>query len=147
MDKQAIKGKRRARILVVQAIYQWLMTASDLYEIEAQFRVVNNMDVVDTDYFCRLLYGIPKQQQTLEQALLPFLDRDVRQLNPVEHAVLLLGCYELQNCPEIPYKVVLDESVNLAKRFGAQEGHRYVNGVLNNLARKTRITEIGLENG
>lgn len=147
MDKQSIKGKRRARILVVQAIYQWLMAASDLYEIEAQFRVANNMDVVDADYFCLLLYGIPKQQQTLEQTLLPFLDREVHLLNPVERSVLLLGCYELLYCPEIPFKVVLDEAVNLAKRFGSQDGHRYVNGVLNNLARKIRITEIGLENG
>ena len=142
MEKQLIRGKRRARKLAVQALYQWLMSGSELYEIEAQFRVANNMEKVDTEYFCRLLHGVPMQLKTLEEALIPFLDRPIESLNPIELTVLRIGAFELFNCPEIPYRVVLDESISLAKEFGSQDGHRYVNGVLNNLAKQTRIIEI-----
>ena len=142
MEKQAIRGKRRARKLAVQALYQWLMSGSELYEIEAQFRVANNMEKVDTVYFCRLLHGVPKELTTLEEALIPLLDRPLKDLNPIELTVLRLGAFELFNCPEIPYRVVLDESISLTKEFGSQDGHRYVNGVLNNLARKVRVVEI-----
>jgi N utilization substance protein B len=142
VEKQAIRGKRRARKLAVQALYQWLMSGSDLAEIEAQFRVANNMEKVDPDYFCRLLHGVPTQLNTLEEALIPFLDRPIKDLNPIELTVLRIGAFELFNCLEIPYRVVLDESISLTKEFGSQDGHRYVNGVLNNLARKTRLIEI-----
>jgi len=113
-------------------------------EIDAQFRVVNNMDRVDTDYFCNLLYGVPKEQEALEVAFAPFLDRLVNELNPIELAVLRLSTYELMHCPEIPYRVVLDEAVMLTKEFGSQDGHRYVNGVLHNLAKLLRATEISM---
>lgn len=142
MQKQSISGKRKARRLALQALYQWLMASCDLYEIETQFRVMNNMEKVDQDYFCRLLYGIPKQLAELEAQLVPYLDRDIQSLNPIELTVLRIGCFELLHCPEIPYKVVLDESVSLSKEFGSQDGYRYVNGVLNNLAKQVRILEI-----
>jgi len=142
VDKIAIKGKRRARRLALQALYQWLMSGSDLFEIEAQFRVANSMEKVDPDYFCRLLYGVPEQLQLLEEAFTPFLDRPIESLNPIELTVLRLGTFELLHCPEIPFRVVLDESISLAKEFGSQDGHRYVNGVLNNVARKVRVIEI-----
>ena len=145
MEKNFIKGKRRARKLALQALYQWLMSGSDLFEIEAQFRVANNMDKVDAEYFCRILYGVPSELMVLEAAFSPFVvDRSVEELNPIELTVLRLGTYELLHCPEIPYKVVLDESISLTKEFGSQDGHRYVNGVLNNLARLVRATEISL---
>lgn len=142
MEKQLIKGKRRARKLAVQALYQWLMSGSDIYEIEAQFRVANNMEKIDQDYFCRLLHGIPASLSSLEQAIIPFLDRPIEGLNPIELTVLRISAFELINCPEIPYRVVLDESVSLTKEFGSQDGYRYVNGVLNNLAKKVRTVEI-----
>ncbi len=142
MEKQLIKGKRRARKLAVQALYQWLMSGSELYEIEAQFRVANNMDKVDQEYFCRLLHGIPANLSALEQALTPFLDRPIEGLNPIELTVLRISTFELFHCLEIPYRVVLDESVSLTKEFGSQDGHRYVNGVLNNLAKQVRTVEI-----
>lgn len=142
MEKQLIRGKRRARKLAVQALYQWLMSGSELYEIEAQFRAANNMEKVDSEYFCRLMHGVPMQLVTLEEALIPFLDRPIASLNPIELTVLRIGAFELFNCPEIPYRVVLDESISLAKEFGSQDGHRYVNGVLNNLAKQTRTIEI-----
>ena len=142
LEKQTIKGKRRARKLALQALYQWLMSGSELYEIEAQFRVANNMEKVDDEYFCRLLHGVPAHIVVLEEALTPFLDRPIHGLNPIELTVLRMGAFELYNCPEIPYRVVLNESVTLTKEFGSQDGHRYVNGVLNNLAKIIRDVEI-----
>jgi N utilization substance protein B len=146
VEKHSIRGKRRARKLAVQALYQWSMTAHELFEIETQFRVANNMEKVDTEYFCRILYGVPKHLNFLEENFVPFLDRALQNLNPVELSILRLGAFELFYCPEIPYRVVLDESITLAKEFGSQDGHRYVNGVLNNLARKARALEISLPN-
>lgn len=146
VEKQSIRGKRRARKLALQALYQWLMSSHELFEIEAQFRVANNMDKVDSEYFNRLLYGVPEQVKLLEENLMPFLDRAIESLNPIELTVLRLGAFELLFCPEIPYRVVLDESISLAKEFGSQDGHRYVNGVLNNLARQVRKIEISLHN-
>lgn len=145
MEKGTISGKRRARKLALQALYQWLMASTDPQEIEAQFRMVNNMEKVDTDYFCRLLYGIPKHIRELETQITPFLDRKLSELNPIELTTLRIGCFELFHCPEIPYKVVLDESVSLTKTFGSQDGHKYVNGVLNNLAQVVRKLEISLD--
>lgn len=142
MEKQSIKGKRRARKLALQALYQWLMSGSELYEIEAQFRVANDMEKVDPEYFCRLLHGVPKHLGMLEESLTPFLDRPIQGLNPIELTTLRIGAYELFYCPEIPYKVVLDEAISLTKEFGSQDGFRYVNGVLNNLAKKVRAIEI-----
>lgn len=146
MEKQAIRGKRRARKLAIQALYQWAMSGHELSEIEAQFRAAKDMDKVDADYFCRLLYGVPTYLEVLETTMAPFLDRPIQSLNPVELAVLRLGAFELVYCPEIPYRVVLDEAISLAKEFGSQDGYRYVNGVLNNLARKARAIEIDLPN-
>lgn len=146
MDKQSISGKRKARKLALQALYQWHMAGSDLHEIEAQFRTINNMDKVDCDYFCRLLYGVPEHVQDLETRLAPYVDREISGLNPIELTTLRMGAFELVHCPEIPYKVVLDEAISLTKEFGSQDGHRYVNGVLNNLARQVRLVEINLGN-
>ncbi|KTC86301.1 transcription antitermination factor NusB [Legionella brunensis] len=142
MEKQAISGKRRARKLALQALYQWYMSGHELYEIEAQFRVNNNMTKVDSEYFCRLLHGVPKYLGQLEENLKPFLDRPIEGLNPIELTVLRLGAFELLYCLEIPYRVVLDEAISLTKEFGSQDGYRYVNGVLNNLAQQTRKVEI-----
>ncbi|MFC3908715.1 transcription antitermination factor NusB [Legionella dresdenensis] len=144
MEKELIKGKRRARKLALQALYQWLMTNHELYEIETQFRVANDMAKVDADYFCRILYGVPANLNQIEEAISPFLDRQLTSVNPVELSILRLGAFELFFCPEIPYKVVLDEAITLAKDFGAQEGYRYVNGVLNSVAKQTRSVEIDL---
>ncbi|HAU3545482.1 TPA: transcription antitermination factor NusB [Legionella pneumophila] len=141
-----MRGKRRARKFALQALYQWLMSGTDLHEIEAQFRTINNMDKVDGEYFCRLLHGIPTHVEALEASLLPYLDREINALNPIELTVLRIGSFELFHCPEIPYKVILDESVSLTKEFGSQEGYRYVNGVLNNLAKQVRSVEVSLDN-
>ena len=142
MSNESISGKRRARKLALQSLYQWLMADADLYEIEAQFSVANNMDKVDVDYYRRLLYGVPKELVALEAALTPYLDRPIESLNPIELTILRLCAFELFHCLEIPYRVILDESVSLARAFGSQDGHRYVNGVLHNLAQTVRKIEI-----
>ncbi len=146
MDKQAIAGKRRARKLALQALYQWLMTSQDLATIEAQFSSVNDMTRVDMEYFNRIFHGVPKNLNAIEEGFSTFIDRPIKELNPVELTVIRLGTFELKHCLETPYRVILDEYISLAKTFGSQEGHRYVNGVLNQVARVVRQTEIRLEN-
>jgi N utilization substance protein B len=142
VEKQSISGKRKARKFALQALYQWFMSGSELHEIEAQFRMINNMTKVDVDYFCRLLYGVPEHLNQLEKEFTSFLDRKLQELNPIELTVLRIGAFELIYCPEIPYKVVLDEAISLTKEFGSQDGYRYVNGVLNSLAQQIRSVEI-----
>jgi transcription antitermination protein NusB len=144
VEKHAIRGKRRARRLALQALYQWLMSGHEISEIETQFRIANNMDKVDSEYFFRLLYDIPKSIQMIEESFSPFLDIPISHLNPIELTILRLSSYELIFCLEIPYRVVLDEAVSLAKEYGAQDGHRFVNGVLNKLAKQVRASEINL---
>ena len=142
MNNQLISGKRRARKLALQSLYQWFMAGDELTAIEAQFHAMNNMEKVDVEYYRRLLYGVPKELASIESSLQTVLDRSIAQLNPVELTILRLCTFELLHCLEIPYRVILDESVSLAKTFGSQDGHKYVNGVLHNLAQTLRKTEV-----
>jgi N utilization substance protein B len=142
VDKEDIKKRRRARKMALQALYQWLMSGGELSDIQAQFCAMETIEKVDVAYFSRLLYGVVRQLPELETAFSPLLDRPANELNPIEHTVLRLSAFELLFVPEIPYRVVLDESVALAREFGSQDGHRYVNGVLNNLAKTVRSVEI-----
>lgn len=146
MSNEFIKGKRRARRLALQALYQWHMSGGEVYEIEAQFLATNDINKIDTAYFHQLLSGVITHHQLLETTFSPYLDRSIDQLNPVELSVLRLGSYELLYCFDLPYRIVLDEAVSLAKLFGSQDGHRYVNGVLNNLARQVRTVEVSNDN-
>jgi transcription antitermination protein NusB len=144
VDKQSIRRKQRARKLALQALYQWMMAGHEIVEIETQFHVANTMDKVDTEYFSMMIHEIPKHLAQIESTLLTFLDRPLDDLTPIELTVLRMGTYELIFCLDIPYRIVLDEWVSLAKEFGSVEGHRYVNGVLNNLARQIRTAEVKL---
>ena len=144
MEKKEIQARRRARKLALQALYQWHMSGLAMTEIEAQFRAVTNMEKVDDIYFCRLLYGIPKSLSVVDSTFEVYLDRPLDGLNPIELTALRIGTFELLNSLEIPCLVVLDEAVSLCRAFGSQDGHRYVNGVLNNLARKVRAVEMGV---
>lgn len=141
----SISGKRRARKLALQALYQWQMAATPLREIELQFHHVNNMSKVDLSYFQRLLHGVPGHLSQIETQFTPFLDRSIEVLNPIELTALRLSTFELIYCLEIPYRVILDEAVALTKAFGSQDGYRYVNGVLNNLCKNLRALEISME--
>ena len=138
MEKDRIHARQRARKLVIQALYQWTMSGQALSDIEVEFHDNNNMQKVDAAYFHRLLHEVVEHIDDLEKTLLPFLDRDIATLNLVERCVLRLGVFELCYCPDIPHKIILDEAVRLTKEFGAQEGYRYVNGVLHQVAQVVR---------
>ena len=112
--------------------------------MERQFLAEQDLSGFDVGYFRDLLHGVPGQLNRLDQALGPLLDRSIASVDPVERAILRLGAYELLQHPEIPYRVVINEAVELAKIFGATEGHRYVNGVLDRMARQVREVEWGI---
>ncbi|MEE8495943.1 MAG: transcription antitermination factor NusB [Xanthomonadales bacterium] len=134
--------QKRARRRALQAIYQWQITHQDADEILRQFREIQDLSQVDEAYFEQLLRSVIKRQEQLYEALEPFLDRPMDQVDVMERVVLMIGAWELLNCPEIPYRVVLDESVDLARRFGSEQGYAYVNAVLDKAARKWRADEI-----
>ena len=136
-------GRRKARHYALQALYQWYMTAYSLNEIESQFLTDYDFSVVDREYFHDLVHGVPAALGDIETAFAPFLiERGIDELDPIERAVLRLGSYELLKRIDIPYKVVINEAVSLAKKFGAEDGHKYINGVLDKLARDVRKIEI-----
>jgi N utilization substance protein B len=134
----AFEPRRRARRRALQALYQWQITGHEAGEILAQFRAAQDMSGVDEAHFEQLLRGVIAGQQELDDALGPFLDRPVAQLDLMERAILRIGAWELLNSPETPWRVVLDECIDLAHRFGATDGHSYVNAVLDKLVRHAR---------
>lgn len=135
-------GQTRARRTALQALYQWDLGKQDLRDIEAQFFQAQDMRKVDTGYFRELLHRIPAQSSELDERIAPCLDRPINQVDPVERAILRIGAYELEFRPEIPWRVVINEAVELAKMFGGEQGHKYVNSVLDRLARKLRPVEM-----
>lgn len=141
-NREIIRRRQKARKLLVQALYQWHMNRSDVIDIQAQFLAINNSDKLDEFYFSDLLKNITKNHQELDEKIISFLDRPLEMLNPVELAVLRLSTYEFIYQPDIPFKVVIDEAIALCKTYGAIEGHRYVNGVLHQLATQLRSTEV-----
>ena len=135
-------ARRRARQLALQALYQWQMSQSSLMDIEMQFRADNDFSKVDDGYFHTLVHGIPRELSKLDDTMNPLLDRPISQLDPVEVAALRIGCYELMNRTDVPYRVVINEAIELVKRFGAQDSHRYINGILDKLAPRVRADEV-----
>lgn len=135
-------ARTKARRNVVQALYQWQLSDSDLAEIQEQFLSEYDMKKVDVEYFKELFRQIPLHLHELDDHLLPFLDRPIDEVDPVERAVLRLAAYELKFCLDVPYRVVINESIELAKRFGAEHGHKYVNGVVDQIAQQLRAGEI-----
>lgn len=130
--------RSRARRAALQAIYQWQMTAQDLDTIAAQFREDDSWKRIDDEYFCVLLNGVPSCVDELDRQLAPLLDRPIAQVDAVERAILRMGAFELTHREDVPWRVVINECVELAREFGAEQSHRYVNGILDNLARRTR---------
>jgi N utilization substance protein B len=135
--------RHRAREFALQGLYQWLLNNEDAGAIDAHIREAHGFDKADAEHFNALLYGAIKEAGVLRDALSPLIDRPITQLSPVEHVALLIGAYELQHHIEIPYKVVINEAVELTKSFGGIDGHKYVNGVLDKLAAKVREAEAG----
>lgn len=135
-------GKRsNARQSAIQALYQWQITRQSPEEIEQQFLEDQDIQEMEPTLFHELLHGVPAHLADLDGDLGPLLDRPIEEVDPVERAILRLGAFELRHSPQIPYRVVINEAVELAKLFGAEQGHRYVNGVLNRLARRIRSAE------
>lgn len=134
--------RHRAREFALQGIYQWLLNHEDAAVIDAHIRQAHGFDKADSGHFHALLHNTIDQYDDLRAAISPLIDRPIDQLSPVEHAALLIGACELRNHIEIPYRVVINEAVELAKSFGGVDGHKYVNGVLDKLAANVRSTEV-----
>jgi len=135
-------AKTNARKCAVQALYQWQMTGESLTRIEMNFLEEELLKGAQKKYFTEIFHGVPKQLNVIDEALSEFVDRPVDKIDPVERAVLRIGVYELINRLDTPYKVIINEGVNLAKCFGADGSHKYINGVLDKVSQKIRAIEI-----
>ncbi len=144
MAKKAERSSRArslSRRLAMQALYQWQMTEQSSSELLNQYAQDEGYPEVDAEYFAEVLRGVTGEGEALDLALGELIDRPVAQLDPIEHAVLLIGMYELAHRTEVPYRVVINEGVELAKKFGATDGHKFVNAVLDRAARSMRAAE------
>jgi N utilization substance protein B len=136
-----LAARSRARRRALQALYAWQLSGSHMNAVIEQFRHEQDMEVADLDYFEDLLHGVEKHAAALDAVLRPHLDREVAQVDPIERAALRLAAYELKYRLDVPYRVVINEAIEVTKRFGADHGHSYVNGVLDKLAAELRVTE------
>ena len=134
--------RRKARHFGLQALYQWTLSGASVTDIEAEFRVDNDFRHTDGEYFSALLRGVTAEVESLEMLFAPALDRALDELDPIERNLLRLGTFELRDRIDVPYKVVISEAVALAKKFGATDSHKYVNGVLDKIARDLRTVEL-----
>ena len=135
------RARSLARKFAMQALYQWQLTGQSCGELRNQYAAEEGFPDADRDYFEALLTGTTQERESLDEVLGSLLDRPVAQLDPVEHAVLLIGLYELRAQLDVPYRVVINEGVDLTKRFGATDGHKFVNAVLDRAARTLRVAE------
>ena len=139
MSKATKTGARsRARQLIVQSLYQMQIAGHDEAELLSQFRECPDYERVDQEYFDEVLTAICRNTDKIEERIDKLADRPLAQLDPVERSILLLGFYELQEKPDVPFKVIINESVNIAKRFGAIDGHKYINALLDRAAQELR---------
>ncbi|UUM21673.1 transcription antitermination factor NusB [Mycoavidus sp. SF9855] len=135
-------ARRRSREFAVQSLYQWLLTKAEASAICAHLQSAPGFNKADREHFDALVQGVTRGAGALDEQLAPCLDRPTQELSPIEHAVLLIGAYELTHHIEIPYRVVINEAVEITKTFGGTDGYKYVNGVLDRLAAQLRATEI-----
>jgi N utilization substance protein B len=138
IDPQA---RSRARRRALQAIYAWQLSAASAASLIEQFRHEQDMEIADIGYFEDIVQGVLRHCDELDAALVAYLDREMGQVDPIERAVLRIGAYELRHRPDVPYRVVINEAIETAKRFGAEHGHTYVNGVLDKAAADWRPVE------
>ena len=138
-------ARRRARRLLAQALYQWQLGGADAAEIERQFRSSDEFARVDADYFHEVLRGVVECAAVLDARIAPLLDRRLADLDQVERALLRLGTFELCHRIDVPWRVVIDECVALARTFGAEQSHKYVNAVLDAVARAERAAEVAAD--
>ena len=136
-----VSPRTQSRRTALQGLYQWQMTHEAVFEIIKQFQEDDLLENLDFDFFKELLSEVASKAESLDALYAGFLDRAVTRIDPVERAILRMGCYELQDKIEIPYRVIINECVELAKRFGAEESHKYINGVLDKVAKQLRKAE------
>lgn len=134
-------AKALARKLAMQALYRWQINDAPWQDLVSEFATEEGMDRADGEYFRELVQGVCGAREALDAELAGHMDRSPTMLDPIEHAVLLIGAFELKSRPEIPFRVVINEGVSLAKRFGATDGHKFVNAVLDRAARTLRPHE------
>jgi N utilization substance protein B len=134
-------SRRRSREFALQGLYQWQLAGTDPQTIILQMADAQGFDRTDPEYFRRLLAGAVEAAPQLEALISPLLDRAYKSLSPIERGILLLAGFEFRDCPEVPYRVVINEAIELAKAFGGTDGHKYVNGVLDRMAVQLRVAE------
>jgi N utilization substance protein B len=141
--KAASKSTRsRAREFALQALYQHLVGQNETADIDVFTRDLAGFNKADAAHFDALLHGCVAEAEELDRLILPLLDRKMAEISPVEHGVMWIGAYEFKHCLDVPWRVVLNECIELAKEFGGTDGHKYVNGVLNGLAASLRSAEV-----
>ena len=137
-----LRARQKARRLVVQALYSWEIGGIDVSAIESHFLATNDMEKVDTDLFHDILFGVATNWIEIDQTFEPYLDRNREHLDPVSRAVLRLSTFEMLYSIQVPYKVVINEAVNLAKTFGPEDAFKFINGVLDKVAVNSRAAEV-----
>jgi len=142
MDPKILNARRQARRLGMQALYQWQLANTELNDIEKQFKEQEEMKRADPEYFRELLRKIPEHHDQLSGLLSVHTERPIDEIDPVELSILYIAFYELKYRLDIPFKVVINEAVSLTKKFGAEDGHKYVNGILDKAARELRVIEL-----
>jgi len=141
VKKTGTAQRKKARKLVLQALYQWQISGSGISKVEAEFRADNDFDRIDSAYFNELFRAIPAQVTELDKHIEPFLDRAISDVDPVEMNLLRMGVYEFKHRIDVPYRVVINEAVELAKLFGGTDGHKYINSILDKLSLRLRAAE------
>jgi transcription antitermination protein NusB len=134
--------RSRAREFALQALYQHLVGKNDADSIDIFTRDLAGFSKADTAHYDALMHGCIEQATDLDELILPFLDRPLAEISPIEHSVMWIGTYEFKHCLDVPWRVVINECIELAKEFGGTDGHKYVNGVLNGLASELRLHEV-----
>ena len=140
-QRYASGAKSLARKLAMQALYRWQLNDGPWQDLVSEFATEEGMDRADGGYFREVVQGVCEARETLDAELATFMDRNPKLLDPIEHALLLIGAFELRSRPELPFRVIINEGVSLAKRFGATDGHKFVNAVLDRAARTIRPHE------
>lgn len=138
-------ARTRARGFAVQALYQVIVGRNPPEDVDSFTRELSGFHKADSVHFDALLHGCAAQAEVLDANILPLLDRKMAEISPIEHAILWIGAYEMQHCPDIPWRVVINECIELAKEFGGTDGHKYVNAVLNGLAPTLRALEMAAD--
>ncbi|HSY08506.1 MAG TPA: transcription antitermination factor NusB [Steroidobacteraceae bacterium] len=139
--RAAASARSVARKLAMQALYQWQLNDCPWQELVQEYSAAHDMERADREYFRAILGAVCAAREALDAELAAWMDREPLRLDPLEHAVLLIGTYELKERPEVPFRVVINEGVSLTKRFGATDGHKFVNAVLDRAARSLRPNE------